>query len=188
MAGAGARQCAPKCARRETPARSSSHRPSGKDLFHQPDIVLFERSQPLVAHLRDDADAAEKVGGDAAHVKNSAVRVHQVDAIVDGKRADIQRTLQFAAGAHLLQGDHRLAKVAVAPLLALVGDHVGLDHHGADHLVGGVVDREDILDDRRAVAEHLALATPSAAVAQRLEEQRMLGQRQQTARGIFAIE
>jgi hypothetical protein len=37
----------------------------------------------------------------------------------------------------------------------------------------GVVDREDILDHRRAVAEHFALAPPAAAAVERLHQQRL---------------
>ena len=160
----------------------------GKHFLDQLGIVAFQRGERLLVHFRGDACAAKQVGGDAAHVDDGALPVDKVDAVVEAERAEVARTLQLAAHAHLLQPDHGLAEMAVAPPLPLVGDHVGLDQHGADHAPFTSMDREHILDDRRAVAQHLALPPPAGAAAQRLEQQRLLLERHLAPDGVLAIE
>jgi hypothetical protein len=54
-----------------------------------------------------------------------------------------------------------------------VGDHVGLDHHGADHLAGLVVDREDILDHGAPLLSTSRWRRPPLPLLQRLQQQRL---------------
>ncbi len=157
------------------------------DLLHQVDIGLLQRCKRLVAHFRRLADAAEKVGRYPAQVDDGTTLVNHIDTIVEREAADLRRALQLATGAHLLHPHHGLAEMAIAPPLSLVRDHVGLDQQRADDLAFLVVDGKDILDDGRAVAEDLALASPAAAAVQRLEEQRLILGVEDAAGGIAAI-
>lgn len=146
----------------------------GKGSLHQLHVARLQGRKLLPVHLGRDSDAAKEIGGDAAHIHHRARRIDHINAVIERKATQRRCALQLSAHAHLLQPDDGLAKVTIAAALALMRDHVCLYEHGADHPVVLIMDGEDVLDDRRAVAEHFALTTAAAAAFERLHQQRLL--------------